>query len=207
MDINDHKSWFNKLWSVKMERFLEQFIFLSHWWYAFPLSAANLFSQKYHVSNSEIQILPGLCWWWSYPSTLIHSFSKLSLSIFKGFWQWWHIRHNDDSWHVLKVYYVLGIVPSTLNISFNPLTNSVMLWVFLAPFGKWEDWGLSKWNKVPKQNQKSIWNIIQRQILIVCLGWDWHLPFKQDTLGNTDSVGFKSSSLWLLNMFYWPWWV
>lgn len=27
MDINDHKSWFNKLWSVKMERFLEQVIF------------------------------------------------------------------------------------------------------------------------------------------------------------------------------------
>lgn len=38
------------------------------------------------MKNSEIQILPGLSWWCSYPSTFIHSFSNMSSSIVKGFW-------------------------------------------------------------------------------------------------------------------------
>lgn len=42
---------------------------------------------------------------------------------------------NGNSWHVLKFYYVPGTVPSALNISLNPHTNSVMLLVFLPSFG------------------------------------------------------------------------
>lgn len=72
--------------------------------------------------------------------------------------------------------------------------------------GHWLSWrslgqggqvrNLTKMKREKKSNQKPSWYIIQTQILVVCLGQGWHLPFKQDTPGNTEPAG-PLATLWI----------